>query len=111
MAKQIKTYVLYALKNVVLDHIALKKLKKAGQKLAKAMVAAISSLIKAERYEQKQIAKNKIKKSQTWAETAEKAKKIYCKKTKAKRSVGVTVTKKTDKTKKQILKTIKIESN
>ena len=60
-----KTYVLHALKNVVLDHIALKKLKKTGQKLAKAIVVAISSLIKAERDEQKQITKNKIKKSQT----------------------------------------------
>ena len=85
---------------MVLDHIALKKLKKAGQKLAKAIVAAISSLIKAKRYEQKQIAENKIKKSQTWAKIAGKAKKIYCRKTKAKRSVGVTVTEKTNKTKK-----------
>ena len=100
MAKQIKTYVLHALKNVVLDYIALKKLKKTGQELAEAIMVAISSLIKAKRYEQKQITKNKIKKSQIQAETAGKAKKTYCKKTKAKRFVDVTVTKKTDKIKK-----------
>ena len=111
MAKQIKTYVLHALKNVVLDYIALKKLKKTGQKLAKAIVTVISSLIKAKRYEQKQMAENKIKKSQTWAKTVEKAKKTYCRKTRAEKSVDVIVTEKTDKTKKQILKIIKIESN